>query len=199
MDYIILDLHWPIFFVIFSITSILFIYFTNKVNKTITAEYLLLRICFIFYVLLIIKFAILPVWIFFNADILKSLHIPLSNFIQHIPFNTISSTIESGTWTIQILGNIILFAPVPIFIELTKDYTFNLKELLILGFKLTICLEFAQGLIILLTRYPSKVVDIDDIILNVAGIVAAYSVLRILSKVKVYQRLKQTSSQTQWH
>ena len=193
MSYFIIDLHFSIFIGLFFILSILGCIIDRRRNKNYFKERCILITCFIFYILMFIKFAILPIWIFIDAEMLREMNISLNNYIQVIPFRTIIKTIEIGTWKLQLLGNILLILPIPIFIELFKGKKLSLKETIFLGFKLTISIELIQGLINLLTRYPNKVVDVDDIILNILGVIIAHFILKILDKFKFYQSFKQSS------
>ena len=193
MSYFIIDLHFSIFIGLFFILSILGCIIDRRRNKNYFKERCILITCFIFYILMFIKFAILPIWIFIDAEMLREMNISLNNYIQIIPFRTIIKTIEIGTWKLQLLGNILLILPIPIFIELFKGKKLSLKETIFLGFKLTISIELIQGLINLLTRYPNKVVDVDDIILNILGVIIAHFILKILDKFKFYQSFKQSS------
>ncbi|SJZ72974.1 VanZ family protein [Garciella nitratireducens] len=193
MSYFIIDLHFSIFIGLFFILSILGCIIDRRRNKNYFKERCILITCFIFYILMFIKFAILPIWIFIDAEMLREMNISLNNYIQIVPFRTIIKTIEIGTWKLQLLGNILLILPIPIFIELFKGKKLSLKETIFLGFKLTISIELIQGLINLLTRYPNKVVDVDDIILNILGVIIAHFILKILDKFKFYQSFKQSS------
>lgn len=55
--------------------------------------------------------------------------------------------------------------------------------------------ELLQGIIIFLTGYPSKVIDIDDIILNILGVLLVYFIVKALNKMKLYQKFIQPGNE----
>lgn len=196
MRYFILDLNLVIFIILFIILSgVLCIHDYLRHAKRTSLRRIILLICLSFYAVLFIKFVILPVWIFFDTSMLEELPLTLSNFIQYVPFKSIIATIKAGTWPIQIFGNIIMLMPVPVFLELFRNKKYSLKHMLWLGLLMSLGVELLQGIIIFLTGYPSKVIDIDDIILNILGVLLVYFIVKALNKMKLYQKFIQPGNE----
>ncbi len=99
-----------------------------------------------------------------------------------IPFKTISGTFSDGitsTALVQILGNIALSVPFGVFILF---FTRNHKwwKLLIFAFSLTLTIELTQMIIGFAVNNMYRNVDIDDVILNVAGAYIGYGIYKLL-------------------
>lgn len=196
MSYFVVELHLTLFIGLFFILSValsLADYFRH--GKHTSLKRFILLVCFSLYIMMFLKFVILPIWIIFDANMLKEMPLTLNHFIQYIPFYSIKAAIEAGTWPLQVLGNIIMLMPVPVFLELFKGKTYSFWGIVWLGLKFSLAVELYQGIVILLTGYPSKIVDIDDVILNVAGVALAFFVLKALNRMKLYQALKQVKKE----
>ncbi|SET28182.1 VanZ family protein [[Clostridium] polysaccharolyticum] len=164
------------FLVIFIITALFYI--MHKQHK-ITLWFLgILEI----YILFIFSTGILPIRMPTSDRIVEY---NLSDSIQLIPFQSISHLIKNNTlFNRQIIGNLILLFPLPIFLGfLNKNRKYI--SLFLLSFLSSIMLETLQLFINLITKYPSRIIDIDDIILNTTGIIAGLVVFIIIKKIPV--------------
>ena len=107
---------------------------------------------------------------------------------QFIPFFSIRSTYEgAGTWeypTIQIIGSILFLFPLAYSMRILKDM--SVKKVFITCLIVDIGIEFIQMMTNIITRIPSHMVDIDDIILNMTGVVLALLVAKVTYKFKDY-------------
>lgn len=179
-----IDFHPSTFSAVLIIIFVAY-YFQVYRKSNHSFAYLFCILYFMFYILCFIKVAILPINIV-NIDI----EFGLDRYLQIVPFETIRSVVSNGTWPVQIIGNILLFMPIPFFMELLKNKKFQLKNLIRIMIVLIVSLELIQGLIDLITGFPNKIMDIDDIILNLIGIFLSYFILKILDKTKFYQSIK---------
>jgi glycopeptide antibiotics resistance protein len=135
---------------------------------------------FAFYVLVMIKLVFLPIHMpgksYNPAD---WQHI---SFLQMIPFATITQMLSNGNWFIQILGNIGVCLPVSFFLYY---YSGKLKLMthLIFGIFLSMMFELCQFAINMITNYPNRVVDIDDVLLNVSGVMLGYLAIIMIKRL----------------
>ena len=122
---------------------------------------------------------------FQNISTFSRVHLETSNFI---PFATIigyvsgmvSNDINTGIVIINLVTNLLLFAPMGFFIPmLFQDKIKNTKQFLIIIIILTFLVEIIQFI-----TYRGST-DIDDIILNTIGA----SIVYILMKTKVVEKL----------
>lgn len=161
-----LDLHLiSIIILAFAWNAIL--YFRKR--KTHTKQYFIWAACFSLYILLLIKITICPV-IYLRPEnrpeFLQHVGSAVS-YTQFIPGKTIMSAIETGNWFFQVLGNILLFVPLPVFLRLRKAS--SVLRLLGIGCMVSIFIECMQLGINIIGGYPSHIMDIDDLLLNTLG------------------------------
>jgi glycopeptide antibiotics resistance protein len=135
---------------------------------------------FAFYVLVMIKLVILPIHMpgkSYNAADWQQV-----SFLQIIPFATIIQMLSNGNWFIQILGNIGVCLPVSFFLYY---YSGKLKLMthLIFGIFLSVMFELCQFIINVITNYPNRVVDIDDVLLNVLGVMLGYIIIIMIKRL----------------
>ncbi len=109
-----------------------------------------------------------------------------------IPFKTIfqfifgSSDIYSGkAWIlnriVNMIGNIILFFPVGLFLPLVNERFKSFKKTCLFGITVIFLVEIIQYL-------TGRSADIDDLILNMTGLIAGYFSLKILSGIRTNRR-----------
>lgn len=159
----------------------------SKYNFLLTAVVLL-------YVLFLIKILFFPISVF-NESFLKEFwkeNGEYVSFIQLVPLKSISSSILNATWIRLTIGNIFLLTPLPIFYGLYKiNSKINYKRCLFLGILCSVTVEIIQLLINLITNYPNRVFDIDDIILNSLGIlIGIFTFMLIRNNKSIYACIK---------
>lgn len=129
-----------------------------------TKSIILVAILFVIYLAVLIKLLI------FKYPSAMTFQIANGNYI---PFKTILNYLNGGPiWTVairNIVGNIILFFPFGFFLPFFR-HSINWKFVLISAFIISAAIEITQGI------FQVGVVDVDDIILNVLGVVAGYGV-----------------------
>ncbi len=160
-----LDLHKPVFLSLLFLLIFIYyiIFFKKSTNKNINN--FLFTSSFIFYILCVIKLTILPM----RITPLEGFNFDLSYCYQIIPLKTISQVIKYNTWKMQLIGNILLLLPLPIFIKILSRKDFTIFKLFSICLLVSISIEATQFIIDLITKFPNKIADIDDIILNSIG------------------------------
>lgn len=88
-------------------------------------------------------------------------------------------------WIINILGNIILLAPLAFIMPVISKKFRSLKSVVILCFCTSFFIEFLQFLTLLIGNLRS--VDIDDIILNTLGAFIGFGAFKILSRFSFFK------------
>lgn len=85
----------------------------------------------------------------------------------------------------QVAGNIILFIPAGCFLKTVQiEKCFSDFKMYRCGFLISIGIELAQLITNIIVKIPSRVVDIDDIILNMAGLSIGIIFLNLVLKNK---------------
>ncbi|MEE1100232.1 MAG: VanZ family protein [Agathobacter sp.] len=131
---------------------------------------------FSFYILCLVKITIMPICLGKYPYSYKE-YSP----IQLIPFYTIAQQIKYG-YFYQIVGNVILFIPLPIIYNHLFD-SISRKKILIISILSAIIVEILQYIEYVITNYPGRVLDIDDIILNCAGIIFSVCFLKTYNRI----------------
>jgi glycopeptide antibiotics resistance protein len=161
-----------------------FIY--RKKNTSCTFFFVCL---FIIYILFLIRITILPITILDEAQ-LNRIHSSSEKYIQYyqiIPFKTILN-VGSYNFFRQVICNILMFIPLPIFVKIAKKEMKGWKIILI-GILISLSIELIQLFTNIITRYPTHVCDIDDLILNSMGTIIGYIIIIILNKIPITNQL----------
>ena len=181
-----LDLHLHTFLIIYSIILLLMYIYKKKHRQIFHPYYYIL----ILYVLLLFKITICPITyvreeyrnIFSHENV-------LSLSIQLIPLKTFFNTIESKTWILQIVGNLLLFAPLPILSSIRENTTCNPKKIFTIGLIISVSIEIIQFLIDIIGHFPTHVTDIDDVIFNSLGIVLGIFLSKLMKQFGILKKL----------
>lgn len=138
-----------------------------------------------FYLMGVIDYTICPIFIMQGGH--PGLDYDIHSFTQLVPGKTIMEYLQSGN-LYQIFGNIILFMPFVLFMFIFLQ---KKKPILIifLGILASILIESAQLIIDLVTDYPNRVFDVDDFILNTAGIILATMVFNHIKRIKIIRKI----------
>lgn len=148
----------------------------NKIN--IKRE--LLIMLFVFYIICLISITLLPITIYYvntGYTITPNINlIPLKGMLDFISFKL---------FVLNTLGNLILFIPFIIFIEILKEGKIKLSKGLFWVFICSIIIESFQYIEMYL-QVADRVVDINDIILNVlGGFIGYYIYISLFKKIKL--------------
>ena len=122
------------------------------------------------------------------VDAMRS--VPIRSFINLIPFYFGQQHIFDDRDLIQFAQNILLTIPFGFGILFVSHL--RPKDFLWLPFTVGFGIEAAQLIISLILRYPYRVIDINDTLLNAAGVLVGYALFRIFAWVfvRITRRLK---------
>lgn len=140
---------------------------------------------FVCYALILTKLTIFPIFIF-DQETLERIREGAGKyfvFYQIIPFASIKNYFHPET-IIQLIGNVMLLAPLVLFVEIISHQRIKAwKEILALS-SVSFLIETAQLVINLTTGHPSRVADVDDLILNITGVVFTVILARCIGRWK---------------
>ena len=111
--------------------------------------------------------------------------------IQLNPLQTINGYFEGRTTEVQITGNILLLMPMAVFIGAMQKVEHTGKCMaknFLYCITISVMIELSQLAINLMTHFPNRVVDIDDIILNSAGALFAAILITAFSQTSIYKK-----------
>ena len=98
--------------------------------------------------------------------------------INLIPFQNIADYDVKREALINIIGNVALFIPTGIILPLLYRRMDDCWKVLFAGAGISLCIELVQ------LAFPNSVTDIDDLILNTAGVMIGYGVFLLVRKLK---------------
>lgn len=138
---------------------------------------------FMCYCLLVLNLTVFPIRIFDKTDLDKYVANMGGSlvFYQLIPFASIKNYF-SGSGPIQLIGNAALLSPLAVFAEVFLRQRPRAWQVALGVSAVSLLLEITQLIISLTTGYPSRVVDVDDLILNTAGAILALVFTRAISR-----------------
>ncbi|UYJ40660.1 MAG: VanZ family protein [Lachnospiraceae bacterium] len=178
-----IEIHPPLFCVAFLVVFI--ITFLVRIIKRGHR----IRRCYIgiieLYIMLLISVTIFPIRIIPSE--MRTGKNSILDFCQLIPFKDIIDIVKnSGIINIQLIGNIILLMPMPVLIGYLSKKV-NYKVLFFKSILFSFGIEIIQLIIDILLSYPSRIFDVDDIILNGIGILIGMIIFKILKEQqKIY-------------
>lgn len=173
----IIDLHLEILILIFIIAIVIDL-IVSTLRKKIKFEKEILKCMLILYLLLLVKVVILPIWI----QVPYMSNISINQMVQLIPFNTIMENIADGQY-IQLVGNFVLLMPLIIGVALLKEENILNRQLFVLGVSASLVLELIQLGTNIITKTNVHIFDVDDIILNIMGVIIAIILSPIVIKM----------------
>lgn len=88
------------------------------------------------------------------------------NYFELTPFKTITEYISNGNY-VMLAYNLFILMPIPIILSINK---IPAKINIAVSFFIAVSVELIQLIINIITKYPNKIIDIDDFILYVVGI-----------------------------
>lgn len=175
-----LDIHPPIFLIIYSSLCLIFYLLVFKKNNYSSRE-LKLRFIYIFYWLALVKLTIFPI----NINISKKdIGIEPYLYYQLIPFRTIIKSFESGGFPIQIFITIVLFLLLVLFLAFLKRGKITFRSILMVTCLTSISIEMFQLFINMVTKLPNNIANIDDLILSLLGSIFGWGIFKALYKYK---------------
>lgn len=185
-----LDFHKETFiFVYILIFIIAFFVYKIKKQHTYSLSFILL---FALYIQFLVKFTILPIMILFEGGI-GSMYDIDEPYTQMIPFHFVSEYQQGFLGLKQIAGNIILLFPMALFVRTmleSRQNTSRILKTILVCISISILIEVLQLMIDLVTNYPNRVMDIDDVLLNAVGILLGVLCFELVKKCKgIYRKV----------
>ena len=106
--------------------------------------------------------------------------------INTIPFHTISEMLSTQKLSVsvkQIVGNVAIFVPLGGLAPMLFKKMNNLLRILMLGIAVSGTVEVVQFVIDAVTRYPNRAADIDDVLLNIVGVLIGFIIQKNWKKI----------------
>ena len=142
----------------------------------------LLNFLVAFYALLLIKATLFPLEIDTFGDFEGY---SIRNVFQIIPFSTIKNMLNSPVGLTQILGNILLLFPVPFIGRfIYGEEKIKIRKTIFFGIIISFAIETLQMSEDVATKCINRVFDIDDIILNISGVVLGIGVVILVDTIR---------------
>lgn len=178
-----IDLSYNAFAVIYiCILSATFLFYIIRKKETVRIYFMGL---FELYLLILVKITMVPFKIIYDDYYYSTVKTYMENkeYIQLVPFQIFVKLIHPDfNILVQVIGNIILFFPMPIFLFFIIKW--RKRTVLIVSVLISAGIECIQLIINIITRYPSRMFDVDDIILNSIGAIVGICVCIIISRSK---------------
>lgn len=181
-----IDLTAPLFCILLGAGSIIGWFLWKKQHWQI--RYWLIPV-FLCYILLVMKITVFPIHIFSKEELERCREGLGAYFVyyQLIPFASIQNYFQ-GSGIIQLTGNVALLFPMAVFAEIFLRQRPKAWKVALGVSAVSLLIEIMQLIVSLMTQYPSRVVDVDDLILNTTGIVIALLLTRAAGKNRIIQK-----------
>ena len=176
----IIDMSRELFCILFFVISVIGYIFYKKTNATI--QYWIIPV-FVIYLLYLLKVTLFPIFIF-DQETLEKVKEGVENYLvfyQLKPFASIVNYFREGAM-IQLIGNVILLSPMVVFGEIVTRGKWRITRMILLVSSVSLLIELLQLVINYSTGYPYRVADVDDLILNVTGVIITMLALRAAKK-----------------
>ena len=129
-----------------------------------------------------------------RADVIHRLSAGQGIFYNVVPFRVIVRQVESimhpashhstYEYVRQLAGNVIVFVPFGLLLPLAAPSLGRLRRVLLAGLALSLTIELGQLVVSLTLGYSYRIADVDDVILNLTGVLLGYGLLRRASNAR---------------
>lgn len=133
------------------------------------------------YIFMLVFYGLLLISILFYPSVTHPDEYIDVNYFQLIPFKSIVNFVVNRNY-IQILGGIIITIPI-VPLTLLNFKGLSLKTTSLITSAIVLLIEPLQLLINILTKYPNKIIDIDDLILNSVGLLISICLIKGYQKI----------------
>lgn len=177
----ILDMTRELFCISFFVISV--IGYIVYVKKNLKIQYWIIPV-FVIYLLYLLKVTLFPIFIF-DQETLEKIREGAENYLifyQIKPFASIVNYFREGAM-LQLVGNLVLLLPMVCFVEIFTKGKWKMKSMILFVSAFSFLIEILQLIINYGTGHPSRVADVDDLILNVTGIVITTLAIRGIEKL----------------
>ncbi|MBU3204364.1 VanZ family protein [Clostridium algidicarnis] len=153
---------------------------------------------FVLYIIALIGVTLFPIRIGYGRQAITMINMR----INYIPFKSIIYDIGQigiGSFSVRfqikllimnVLGNLILLMPIGFIVPVLWKKVNSLKDIVIVGFLVSLSIELLQLLENFLSIGFFRVVDVDDLILNVLGAVFGYMAYQVAKLVVTKYKIK---------
>lgn len=138
---------------------------------------------FVCYILLLIKCTLFPIFLF-DPETLERMTSGAGkhyDLFQLIPFASIRNYFRDDS-IIQLIGNLVLLLPLAVFADAFSRQRLKAWKVVLGVSFVSLLIEITQLVINLMTGFPGRVTDIDDLILNITGGTLALILTRVIMK-----------------
>ncbi len=143
-------------------------------------------VAFATYLLLLLKITEFPIYIF-NDEMLLDIRTAAGEYYKYyqiIPFRSIKNYFNNGAM-IQLVGNVILLSPMAVFLEIfTRGRINAFKEVIIVS-ACSFVIEIIQLIVTIATKYPGHIADVDDLIINILGVIITVFAVKFFEEKKL--------------
>ncbi|TCP70723.1 VanZ family protein [Baia soyae] len=144
-------------------------------SKRVPIKRFMIEMVFLFYLTLLVCVTLFPIPVFMPNEAISFVH-----GFNFIPFSTIETYMGRDSFWKQIGGNIALLAPFGFLIPLIWIKINRFIKIAGLALCLSVLIELLQMLSNELSGWRLRVIDIDDVILNVTGACIGYGLLQLI-------------------
>lgn len=177
---VIIDLTMPVFCLLLCIGCGICWFVRKRQNWKV--RYWIIPI-FLCYMLLLIQITLFPI-IIYDEAVLNEMREGAGKYFtsyQFIPFASIKNYARPGA-KVQLVGNIVLLAPLALFAEIFLCQRVKAWKVALAVSAVSFLIEVIQLITNMLTGYPCRVADVDDLILNTFGVVVTILLTRCVCK-----------------
>lgn len=164
---------------ILGIVILMVLIFIRKQNTSFA------KVCVVLlgmYFLILLNKTIFPIFISGNfVEIMRDS--PDKRYIELLPLFITLRYDQSFSYYLPIIFNILLTIPLGFILSCLMPN--QLKKILFLSFLVTLSIETLQLVISLILRYPHRIFDINDILLNMLGAFLGYYLYILIAKVLI--------------
>lgn len=182
----------------YLIVSGIIIFLKKKKGEKIDFFREFVKLGFGLYIIALIGVTLFPIRIGYGKQAVTMINMG----INYIPFRSIAydvGQIGTGSFSVgfqikllimNVLGNLILLMPIGFLTPILWKKVNSLKDIVIVGFLVSLSIELLQLLENFLNIEHFRVVDIDDLILNVLGAVFGYMAYKLAKLVVIKYKIK---------
>ncbi|MBU3192463.1 VanZ family protein [Clostridium algidicarnis] len=187
----------PLYLIVLGIT----IFKKKKKGEKIDFFREIVKFGFGLYIIALIGVTLFPIRIGYGRQAITMINMG----INYIPFKSIIYDIRQigiGSFSVRfqikllimnVLGNFILLIPIGFLTPILWKKVNSLKDIVIVGFLVSLSIELLQLLENFLSIGFFRVVDVDDLILNVLGAVFGYMAYQVILRLKWSLIIRNTS------
>lgn len=120
----------------------------------------------------------------YQAELIQSRHAPQEVHVSLAPLWSLINSVATGSTPSvvrQSIGNFLMLMPLGVYLPLLLPRARRMAIVVLIGFAISVAIELAQLAISILLGYPYKITDVDDVILNSAGVAVGFGVYWIAS------------------